>query len=360
MSIWEIAYLVKEKAVNSDSGTLYVDLPANEQISAILLDLQVTAGAAASVIGNHCVLDEFTDIQVLLEGAKTAYKATPWVASGMAFFPQRRLPPHKLSTRGFENCRVPLYFGRYPRDTQYLLDTGLYSSAQLQIAYDINTTYCSTGTLVYSVAILRPKVKLTPEGFIRSRIINTWTSSGSAEYRQQELPIGLPWHRVGCRFYDADGYRYLGLLDVDFSVDSARDHLFNGRYEDLRQLQGMLYGWDISGPCAEHMATDGDTLYTFMNEGRAVVLTDRSGNPVVMSVDSIKSDTMTIKWSGVSDETMEYIVCGSQPYGNIVLFEGEDEPFDAPAHSDAMIEYSLGAYAQQIETWMQEIVKGAL
>ena len=360
MSIWEIAYLVKEKSVSSDAGTLYVDLPSNEPISAILLDLQVTAGAAASVVGTRCVLDEFTDIQVLLEGAKTAFKASSWVASGMAFFPERKLPPHKLSTRGFENCRVPLYFGRKPRDKEYLLDTSLYSSAQLQIVYNMNTTYCTTGSLVYSVAILRPKEKLAVKGFVRSRVINTWTSSGSAEYRQQDLPIGLPWQRVGCRFYDADGYRYLGLLDVDFTVDSAGDHLFNGRCEDLRQLQGQLYGWDIPGPISEHNAADGDSLYTFMGETRNVNLLDRSANPVVLSADSIKSDTMTIKWPSVSNETLAWQCFGSQPYGNIVLFEGEDEPFDAPAHSDAMIEYSLGAYAQQIETWMQEIVKGAL
>ena len=360
MSLWDLAYLVKERAVSSDSGTLYVDLPANEQISLIGLDLQVTAGAAASVVGTRCVLDEFTDIQVLLEGAKTAFKADPWVASAMAFYGQRRLPPHKLSTRGYENCRCPILFGRYPKDEEYLLDTGKYSSAQLQIAYNINTTYCTTGTLVYSVWILRPKIKLTPKGFIRSRNIHTYTSGSSAEYKQVELPVGLPWLRMGARFYDADGYRYQGLLDIDLSVDSARDHLFNGRYEDIRALQGLNFGWDIPGPISEHMASDADDMLTFMNETRNIIVLDRSASPVVFAAQSIKSDTWTLKQTGVVNSTLAYQCVGSQPFGSIVFFNGEDDPFDAPAHSDAMIEYSLGEYAQQINTWLQEIVTGVL
>jgi hypothetical protein len=165
---------------------------------------------------------------------------------------------------------------------------------------------------------------------------------------------------VGARFYDADGYRYQGLLDLDLSVDDGRLHLFNGRYEDLRALQGLQYGWDIPGPANEHLATDADDMLTFMNETRGIVGVDRTASPVVWAAQSIKSDTWTIKWTGETDQTFTYQCFGSQPFGGLVIADCAADPFDAPAHSDAMIEYSLGAYAQGIYTWVQEVVKDVL
>lgn len=361
MKNMQLAYLEKERAYSSNSGVMYIDLPSKEQISMIMVEYQQTSGASGSVDGEHSVLDTITDISVLLEGSKIAYKAAPELGSFMSFLAEGKVPPHKLSTRGTALMRLPIFFGRYPGDEKYMLDTSKYSSAQLQIEYNLSTTYGSTGTSILTVWFLRPLESVALEGFIRNRVVNIYSSTGSAETKSVDLPTGLPWLRAGFRIYDYNQFLHKNVTDVDLDIDEGRLHLFNGRIEDLITLQKMWYGAEIPMCHSRQMALNGDYAPSFCGIESFVNFFDESANVVVCGSSANYGPSFEVRWTGVTtEETLSTQVVGALPFSGLVLLDAVDAPFDAPAHADAKITFELGAYTALVETFVQEVVTGEL
>ncbi len=361
MGNMQLAYLAKERAYSSDSGVIYLDLPSAEQISMIMIEFSVGSGASSSVVGSRSVLDTVKDVQVLLEGAKTAYKCAPEVGSFLAFLGRGEVPPHKLSNRGTQILRLPILFGRWPFDTEYMLDTSKYANAQLQIEYELNTTYEATGTATLTCYFFRPLTSMSPHGFIRSRTVNLYNTSGSAETKEIDLPTGLPWYRVGFRAYDFDQFIHKVCTDIDFDIDEGRQHLFNGRMEDLITLQKLWFGSEIPMNHSRQMAQNDDWLPTFSGAENMVVMMDESANAVVTSNPANYGPSFQLKWPGVSsEETITTQAIGVLPFSSLLLGNFDEMPFNAPAHSDAKITFELGAYSAVLETFVQEVVEGVL
>ena len=57
MPFWQIGYLVKEKTYSSDSGTIYIDLPSDEQLSYLMVEASVTNTAAADTDFERGILE---------------------------------------------------------------------------------------------------------------------------------------------------------------------------------------------------------------------------------------------------------------------------------------------------------------
>lgn len=363
---WQLAYLKKEEAYSSDSGTIFVDLPSDEQISMLMVEFQCYNTSPTSRDDDRSVLDVVKDVHVLLEGSKSAYHVKPEVGSYLSFIGSGQLPLHNLRERGAQNMRLPIYFGRYPGDPDYLLDTRPYSSAQLQIEYELNTTYETSGTAVLTVWFLRPLDRLAPAGFVRSRIVNTFTSSGSAETKSIDLPTGLPWLNVGFRVFDFDYYPTGNVTDVDFDVDEGRLHLFDGGSGQLMTLNTEWYHQPLWGHRYWAMPVSGNNVQTFMGDAETIQWSQGGANLVIFNSSAIWGPSYAITMrdnDGTAISTATDIFStplGSLPYQCFTLGNFADDPFPAPSHADAKVVFELSAHAALVETFVQEVVAGTL
>ena len=366
MSQWEISYLERARAESANSGTLYIDLPKSEQISMILVEFSCYNTAPTSRLYSRTILDVVKSIRVLLEGSKDAYNVQPEVASYLAWLQAGVMPAHNISERGQTTIRVPIIFGRYPKDEEYLLDTAAYSSAQLQIEYELNTTYETTGTVTYTVWLLRPVKRVSPLGFIRSRIIQEYTSAVAGEIKQIDLPTGLPWLRTGFRVFDIDAFNASIVTTVDLNIDQGRQHVFDGRFAELETLNKLWYGQGVIGPDHWVMTVSGDYVQNIMADPQQLVWSNYSAQAPIFNSSAVWSNRHDI---GMRDDAGTAITTaldvmvlsvGGFPFSCYTIGEFGSEPFPAPQHNEAFIEYVTGAYAALIQTWVQEVVRGAL
>ncbi len=359
-------YLVKERSYTSDTGVIQIELPKNEQISAIVVEIDATVSSTLDTSNSilHCV----TKLEVLLEGSGVAFSMTPESASYQALLVAGKVPPHYLGDiESFQDTmRLPIYFGRYPGDPDYLLDTSLYSSCVLSIPYVLDTTDFDTTTLDATVWYLRPLEKVSPRGFIRQRTISEIARSAAAGFITVDLPTGLPWRTVFFRTYDWDQHIYVDITDVKFEVDDGRLRLFDGRTEDLYTLEKLHFGGAYPGNTLESAAAQGDEIATYMGAARNFAISKAGALPDIFSTVSKLGHRVKIALAAhgggaQSTEHNFYL----QPYGSaymggLILAHFPDKPFPAPAHSDAVIEYTVGAYAFVLETNVIEVVEGRL
>jgi hypothetical protein len=362
--MWQYAYLVKEKTL-SDSGVEYIDLPRNEQIAMILIDFRATV--ASTVDHDRSILDVITDIDVLLEGSKVAYSANPEVASYFSFLTTGKIPPHLIHhAADYTNMVLPIWFGRVPFDTQYMLDTSKYANAQLQIAYALNTTYEDTGTAQLTVILCRPVTPVSPVGFIRSRLINEYAHGAAAEIKSLDLPSGLDWFDIGVRVVDDDEYFIARLTDLDLELNQGRISIFNGRIEDLKYLNQIWFDPWMLGPPVRGLHSDEDEMCTFLGYHRMInsILFTATGEH--LQVNSWRGDHFdaslqtTAGATDTTDRAMLFQGVGCLPFDCILMGKFWEQPLSVPGNMDARVDYTLGAGAATVETFLREVVRGTL
>lgn len=361
MALWQFGYLVRNRSLTADAGTVYVDLPRDEHIGALLLKARCTAGDPTAVVGSRSMLDVVTDIQVMLEGSKTAYRANAAVGSFFQACATGTAPGHTLNTVGAEEISLIIPFGRYFGDGQYMLDTSRYTSAQLQFAYALNTTYESTGTFQYSVGFWRPVEKVNPLGFIRSRIVHTHVTSGSAEVYEVNLPTGLKWLGVGFRAYRWGSFLTDLVSNVDLDVGEGRLHLFNGAVQELEDINDTKFGPNFAAPATLQSLADGGAGPTFLGLPRMVVLTQQSSTSSALAISALNGTSYTLEASGVSGRTqVRTQAFGGAPFSCMLLFDGREQPFNASVYADASIEFQFAALTTVLDVFVQEVVEGIL
>lgn len=361
MALWQFGYLVRDRALTADSGTVYVDLPRDEQIAAILLNCRATAGDPADVAGSRSMLDVVSDVQVLLEGSKTAYRANPAVGSFIQVMATGASPNHYLNTTGVMELNLIIPFGRYFMDSQYMLDTSRYTSAQLQFAYALDGTHEASGSFVYSVGILRPVEKVNPLGFIRHRIVNTHITSGSAEVYEVNLPTGLKWLAVGFRAYRWGSFIDALLTDVDLDIGEGRLHLFQGGIAELLTLNEVTFGPNFAAPHTVQMLADGDTAPTFLGNPRAVMVKQMATTAVANALAAVSGTSFTLEATGLTSRTP--FVCqsfGGAPFSGLLVFDGREQPFNAAVYADASMEFRFAATTSVVDVFVSEVVEGIL
>lgn len=357
-------YLVKNKTLTSDSGTIYVDLPLNEQISCLVFEFNATKTATAD--HTNPIFDQIGNIDVLLDGSKTAYHAEVEVGSIMAWLSAGKLPSHDPRERGIAQVCLPIYFGRWPGDLEYGLDTSGYKSAQLMVAYSVDTTDWTTAVSSYSVYYMRPVVPVSWRGFVRQRTINLITHPASAATEYVDLPHGLPWLRVGIRNYDWDEYIYSNLSAIKLTVDDGRISLLAADTDDIININRERYGADIPGYPIVSFFKHADAIPTYLALTRMVDFCAFQGQVYCTGINSYKGhhvDVSMIDHAGAAiaaDQSYFYRPTGYCPHGGLVLFDNALDPFPAPAHANGKIELTVGAFASVTETFLQELVEGKL
>lgn len=366
MSIPIIEYLTKGKVESSDSQTLIVDLPANEQLFDMMLEIRMTN--SATVYNNFSILDEIDKVEIVA-GNKTLFNLEPEMASWLAFVAQNGVvPDHRFfdGASAVTRLHLPIYFGRFPLDEEYVLDTTLYKNAQLRITYSMDTTYVATGTFTHTISYRRPLVKLSPKGFIRSWQVKQETSGAAVETIRHDLPTSLLWHYLGVRLDDYDQDINTVLTDVDLNMGSGRLHLLDVEadeanfYDRLRFHQANSY---VNQPVVTGSDTAVHTFGDWAFPRGAVPVINAHRNIGIINVAGEQCDVYVYK--DTSAAATDAIPCAldmpsPNPHSCLTLFDGRKQPFAPGEFRDAWVDYKMAAYTVVLTTIIQEIVTGTL
>ena len=367
MPIWIPEYLSKAKVEASNDQTLYLDLPKNEQVS--FLQVEVSAQGTSTPRTTTTLIDEIAKYEVLGEATKVLYSLEPEIAAYVDFISHGgRYPPmgFNYAPLARETHEFIIPFGRFPFDPEYGLNTGDYpSGVQLQIPYTLDTSLFTTGTFRHSVVMWRPLTKLAFKGFIRSRTVKKETSGNAVETLEHKLPMTYPWRYVGVRVEDLDVNISTGITGVKLNVDEGRLVLYDLLINELRDLDKKRYpevnGYKILGALSNTTMVKAHTDYPYP---RAIVSSGvralmfklywAIGEQVGLNIYEESGTVVT------DSHAIDVHVSGPNPHKCLTLWDGRAEPFNAPAYTEAKVEYELAAYTTILHTFVQEVVAGKL
>lgn len=366
MAIWIPEYLTKNKTETSDSQTLYIDLPKNEQIS--FLALEVSAQGSATPRTTTTLIDEITNYEVIADGSKVLYSLEPELAYYLDFVTHGGVYPDmgfNYTPNARETHEFIIPFGRFPFDEEYLLDTALYNSVQLRIAYTLNTDRFATATFRHNVVMYRPLEKLRPTGFIRSRTIKKQTSAQAVETIEHDLPMSYPLRYLACRFEDLDQNIATDCTAIKVNIDEGRLILADLNINEWRDHDKMrwprLNHYWVTFALTDSTYVKAHVDYPFpmsylSSAVRAfmIKLYAAMGEQVAMNI--YEQDGTTAS----GGHAFSVAVGGPNPHKCLTLIDGRKQSFDVTRYSQGKVEYTLAAYTTVLHTFCQEVVAGKL
>jgi len=363
---WIPEYLTKNKTETSNAQTLYIDLPKNEQIS--FLAVEISAQGSATPRTTTTLIDDIEKYEVIADGSKVIYNLEPEIAYYLDFVTHGGLYPpmsFNYTPNARETHEFIIPFGRVPGDEQYLLDTSLYNSVQLRIPYNIDNARWTTGTFRHNITLYRPLDKLKPVGLIRSRAIRKEASSGAVETIAHDLPMSYPLRYVGCRFEDLDQNLSTGCTAIKVNIDEGRLILADLNINEWRDVDKWRFpdvnGYKIMGALSNETMVKAHTDYPYP---RAIVSSGvralmwklywAIGEQVGLNIYEHDGTVVT------DSHAIDIHVSGPNPHKCLTLIDGRSQPFDVSKHTEGKVEYELGAYVAILHTFVQEIVAGKL
>lgn len=359
---WMLEYIKKEVSYTSNSGTIYLDLPDGGQIGLIMLECDATVSSTAD--SDNSILDLVEKIRVNLDGSKIAYSMQPEVGSFAWIMQSGKQPPHELSSRATAEdiMRLPICFGRFPFDEEFGLDMGNYKSGSIEIDYTVDTTDYDTTTFDLTAWYLTPIEPLAFRGLIRSRIIEDKASPTASADHEVDFPVTYPYLVAFGRIDDVDEYPTTNVTDLEFRADNGRYEIFDGRIEDLMQLNDLILDPFFEGPIVRHNLVDNEYGYTFMGYQRMIDVQPFCASDGEMHPTSWKGSRVKVSstWAAVQ-KAMFVQAIGRMPYDCLIVGDWRDRFFDAPAHDDIMLTYTVGSTApDKLQTVVMEVVEGVL
>lgn len=366
MAIPILEYLTNGKSESSDSQTLYVDLPKNEQIYSLMLELRVTN--SATVNNARSIFDVVTKIEVVVDGTKTIFSLPSEEASYAAFVCQGgKLPDHRLFDGGGAESRLhlPIYFGRRPFDEDYMLDTGRYRNAQLRITYALDTTYEASGSFTHTISYYRPLERVSPVGVLRTRSVKEETTTAAVQTISHDLPVNYPWYYLFVRVDDVDADINTDLSKVDVNINSGRFHLFDGDADELYYADKLRYN-HARGYINQPVVTGQDTVHTFCDWGAPRGYAMVGTGARIVGIDQVAGEqcritVLTDAGAQATDPIPVLLETVAQnPHSCLTLFDGRREPLPASQFDEARVDYEINAYVMTLTTCVMELVPGAL
>ncbi len=361
-----LEYLTQGVAEAGSSGTLRIDLPENEQITQMMLELKITN--SSTILNTRTPLDVVTSVEIVA-GGKTIFSLEPEAASAACFYLQNGKVPRHIFRHGKTmkpSLRLPLFFGRFQGDSQYLLDTSRYKNPQLVIAWSMDTTYEDSASFTHTISYSRPLEKLADvQGFIRWREIKKSTSSGSAETIRHSLPVDFPWLYLACRVEDINANIRTNLTDVLLNIDSGRLRLIDVAIDELWERDGVRFPnpnayyqqFAVAGNATCKTHGDGDAPMGNIIEWlahRSPAFTSITGEQMLITIygDAAGEASDDV---GVSPN-----VPTAHPHGSLTLFDGRDHPFPITDYGQAWVDYKVSANVAILYTYVAEVVLGSL
>lgn len=366
MAIWIPEYLRKNVTETIDDQTLYIDLPKNEQISH--LQIEVSAQGSATPRTTTTLIDDIEKYEVLADGSKVLYSLEPELAYYVHFVHHGGMYANmgfNYTPLGRESHEFDIPFGRYPFDEEYLLDTSLYNSVQLRIPYNVNNARWTSGTFRHNVIMWRPLDKLRPMGFIRSRAVKKETSAGAVETVEHDLPMTYPLRLLAARFEDLDQNLSTDCTAIKVNIDEGRLILADLNINEWRDRDKMrwpeLNYYHITAALSNETMVKAHTDYPWP---RSIV---SSATRALMYKlywaigEQVGLNVYEHDGTAVGDShAITLVVGGANPHKCLTLIDGRGTPFPVQNYSQGKVEYTLAAYTTILHTFVQEVVTGKL
>jgi hypothetical protein len=365
--MWIPEYLRKNVTETNNDQTLYIDLPKNEQIS--FLQVELSAQGAAVARTTTTFIDQIDSIEVLADGSKVIFSLEPEIALYAHFIGHNGIYA-PCSFNNAPNARDTLefkiLFGRYPFDPDYMLDTSLYNNVQLRIKYTLDiVTNFTTATFRENIIMWRPLEKMAPIGFIRHRVIKKETSNAAVEVLYHDLPMTYPLRYLAARFEDLDQNLSTDCTAIKINIDEGRLLLRDQNINEIRDEDKQRYPeisyYKILGALSNETMIRGYTDYPYP---RAIV---SSGVRALMFKlywaigEQVGLNIYEENGVAVGDShAIDVYVSGPNPHKCLTLFDGREESLDVTKYSEGKIEYTMAAFSTIIHTYVQEIVRGVL
>lgn len=366
MPVWIPEYLSKAKTESSDDQTLYIDLPKNEQIS--FLHLELSMQGVATPRTTTTLIDKLGPYEVIADGSKVLYSLEPEIAYYIDYLTRGGVYPHmdfNYTPNARETHRFRIPFGRHLYDEEYMLDTSLYNSVQLRVPYSTDGTHFTSGTFRHNIVMYRPLRKMNPVGFIRSRTVKKETSSAAVETINHDLPMTYPLRFVGVRLEDDDVNLETNLTSLKVNIDEGRLILLDLNSNEMRDLDRMRFPernyYAIVPAATDSTAFKAHTDYPyvralFSSGVRALIFKLSAAAGVQTTLNVYEADGTAA--SGGHAVTIQ--VSGPNPHQCLSVIDGREEPFDVRLYSEGKIEYTLAANTIVLNTFVQEVVAGRL
>lgn len=370
---WQWTYLKDNENVLGTAGTIRVKLPIRDQVSVIDIEVNNEKDTANY---DYNILDQITKIEVLGDGSSVLYSSVPETASFHHLCQVHSMPNHfnyDCPTHR-DRMRVKLCFGRWQRDEEYGLDTGVYNNVYLEMPWTVDETYYTADELHYTVRYLRPIERLPWAGFIRTRDIEyvapNWTPTG---HYYVDLPLKYPWYTLGCRLYKKDSDLSDILTHIRLDVDDGRLILVDDDDDDLLTVNterlpyplhtihecAYISGGGTGGYVRSYLGDIDQAEATRIGAGAAKHFSISSMTGQQVRFDLVDSaGTATTSNANVSIWGSSYMCCLIiKDWWAHPRFPQPMDPFPVAEHSQAKLDYHYAAPGQMedVRTFLQEV-----
>lgn len=366
MTIWIPEYLKKNVTESVSNQTLMVDLPKNEQISHLHMEVSATNA------DNHLLttlISAITKYEVIADGSKVLFSMEPELAYYIDFVNRGGVyPPMGFNyLNAARNTHIwNLCFGRYPFDEKYMLDTSLYNNVQLRIEYDISDSdYFTASSFRTNIMLYRPLEKLSPVGFIRNRAVRKETSNSAVETITHDLPMTFPLRYVACRFEDQDANIDHNCTAIKVNIDEGRLILADLNINEWMDLDKNRYPsknyYTIGAVIGHEDVFLGHTNAAWVKYHEGTF--DRAMSFGLYYGYGEQSGLRIWEADGTDTESTQYIVCmvtGPNPHKCLTIYDGREEPLDVARYTEGKVEYTLSTDETILHTFVQEVVEGSL
>lgn len=254
-----------------EAGTKTIDLPTPDPITAIDIKggfLNVTAGSDEHPAAN------FKKIEVV-DGSDVLYSLTGMCGQAVAFYDGvKALYNHIENAAGaYQECVIPIRFGRFLRDPVLALDTKQFTAPQLKVTWDedLAETDCASHSITIYVTVFDQKA-ISPIGFLMNKEHYSYSPAANA-YETLELPRDYPMRRFAVQV------RVPGTDMANLLSNVRLDEDFMKRIPIEEGLSDMSIRHQLDYPLLHesYIVYPGPTAATFY------VTCDRYTNPVLMN-----------------------------------------------------------------------------
>jgi len=178
-----ISRVLKDQVAFTENSTAEIELDESGLLSGLFVQVANKTNASLTAATKKHILEHITKVEVIGDGSKVIASMTGIEAAAFFTHAHGKMPPmhlrEGLSQYTYET--IPLFFGRYFKDKDYMLDLSKFNTVTLKVTNDCNSTDWTAGEFKMTVVeILAKDYRGTPKGYFKRSEQKYWTTSASA------------------------------------------------------------------------------------------------------------------------------------------------------------------------------------
>lgn len=224
------------------AGTLIVDIPITDVISAFHFHFAVQRGAGRQI--GQC-FDTFPKIE-LVDGSDVLMELSGAQMDAIHFFERRQLGNATVGeiSGHLDHFYTAVYFGRWPYDQELALDPRKFVNPQLRITYN-TFLYEATAGLIPSIAVFADifdELRPSPIGFLQMREFYRYTQPAAIGFTWVNLPTDLVLRKIIVQPHLYGILPSRILTDARLDEDNMKRIPFDLLFMDWRAANAQEYG----------------------------------------------------------------------------------------------------------------------